>query len=220
MVLLQGDRERLRAREQPLLERLEHEAARHPVGGGGVASPSIGVLLEERVKLDLLLGVVGLERLDAPLGEAARSVPVLLEFRLHASDHHLMQLIGFGHHAAGEPLVVEHLQQRGEAVLVAAVRGGGQEQLVFEVLHHLADRLGAVGLLDVVGRARRRDVVCLVEDQQIAPARQQPAVSPMSRLAEQVHRPGALDVVHADDQAGMVAPRVHVDAALGVGAGA
>ncbi len=61
VVLLQRDRERLRAREEALLQRLQHEAAGHARRGVVVPGVGLAVSLEQGVELDLLLGVGGLE---------------------------------------------------------------------------------------------------------------------------------------------------------------
>ena len=45
-----------------------------------------------------------------------------------------------GRHAAGEALVVEQLEQRGEALRVAVVRRRREEQPVLEVRRELAQR--------------------------------------------------------------------------------
>ena len=70
--------------------------------------------------------------------------------------------------APGEALVVEQLQQRGERLLVAVVRGRGQEQPVLEVRREPPDRLGLLRVdgVDLLRRGRG-DVVRLVEDQQV-----------------------------------------------------
>ena len=49
-------------------------------------------------------------------------------------------------HAAGEALRVEDLQQRREAVRMAIVRRGGQEQSMLEAAGDLPDRLGELAI--------------------------------------------------------------------------
>ena len=95
----------------------------------------------------LLGGIIDLQGLQHPLGESVVPEVVLGEFRLQASDHHRLllavELPGVGVHPAGEPLVVQELQQGREALRVAVVRRGGQEELVLEVRGQEADRPGA-----------------------------------------------------------------------------
>ena len=75
-----------------------------------------------------------------------------------------------GVRAPGEPLVVEQFEQCREALGVAVVRRGGQEQLVLEVRGQQADRLGAQRVGGVLAPAGRGAVVGLVDDQQVEPA--------------------------------------------------
>ena len=72
--------------------------------------------------------------------------------------------------AAGEALRVEHLEQRREAVGVAVVRRGGQEQAVLETRGQLAHRPRELAGDRVARAAGRRGVVRLVEDEQRARA--------------------------------------------------
>ena len=85
-----------------------------------------------------------------------------------------------GSHAASEPLVVEQLEQGGEALAIAVVRRGGEEQLVLEVRGERPDRLGALAVGGVLARARGGDVVRLVDDQQIEAPRERRLVRPMA----------------------------------------
>ena len=71
-------------------------------------------------------------------------------------------------HAAAEPLRVEDLEQGGEAVRVAVVRRGREEQPVLEARGQVADGPGDLRVDGVVRAARGRGVVGLVEDQQRA----------------------------------------------------
>ena len=71
-------------------------------------------------------------------------------------------------HPAGEAVWIEQLEQGGEAVGMAVVRRGGQEQAVLETTSEIADRTGELRLDSVTPAARRRGVVGLVQDQQSA----------------------------------------------------
>ena len=75
VVLLQGRVERARRGEETLLERLEDEARGKSAARVRVRGAGVGVFLQECVKLLLGVRVVGLDRLDVPLGEPARSRP-------------------------------------------------------------------------------------------------------------------------------------------------
>ena len=55
------------------------------------------------------------------------------QIALEAADHHLTQLLLVRQDVAGEALVVEQLQQRGERFGVAVVRRRGQKQPMLEV---------------------------------------------------------------------------------------
>ena len=91
--------------------------------------------------------------------------------------------------AAREALRVEHLEQRREAVGVAVVRRGGQEQAVLEALGQLADRPGELARDRIARAAGRRRMMRLVEDEQRARA----------EIAEHVAQPR--DVVLVGQQA-------------------
>ena len=62
--------------------------------------------------------------------------------------------VAVGRDAAGEALVVEQFQQRGEALRVAVVRRGREEQLVLEVRRERADGLRCAASRWRTGRAR------------------------------------------------------------------
>ena len=93
-----------------------------------------------------------------------------------------------GRDAAGEALVVEQLEQGREALGVAVVRRGGEEELVLEVRGERADRLACAA-----SRSRscpapgRGDVVGLVDDQQVEAA----GVGVARRSAEDVSQTAA-----------------------------
>ena len=95
--------------------------------------------------------------------ELVGAVPVL-DFALEAADHDGAQLGGVRSDAAREALVVEQFQECGEALLIAVVRGGGEEELVFEVLADFAEGLGALRVEGEVAGAAGRGVVGLVDD--------------------------------------------------------
>jgi hypothetical protein len=90
----------------------------------------------------------------------------LAEVALEAADHDLVEQAGVGGHAAAEAVGVEDLEQRGEGVGVAVVRGGREEQAVLEALGELADGAGEVRVDGVAGARGGGGVVGLVEDQQ------------------------------------------------------
>ena len=167
-----GVGERGRAGEQPLLQQQRHQV-------GGLAAPlrlsrlrrSVGELLEQRVDLALGLRVVDRHRRCVGVREARCAVGVddvpLEPAYDGVLDRGLVRV-----DAAGEPLVVDDLQQRGERRLVAVVRGGRQEEPVREVRGEPADQLGLlrVDRVHLLGRGRG-DVVRLVEDEQVEGAR-------------------------------------------------
>ena len=116
----------------------------------------------------LFLGVIDLQGFQHSFGEAVLAEVVLGEFRLEASDHDGIplpqELLGIGGHATGEPLVVEQFEQCGEALGVAVMWGGRQEELVLEVRRDQADGLGAKRVGGVLATTCRGTVVGLVHD--------------------------------------------------------
>ena len=114
--------------------------------------------------------------------------------------------------APGEPLVVEQFEQGREALRVAVVRRGGQEELVLEVRGQQPERLGPQRVGGVLAPARRGAVVGLVHDQQVVTAGVDRLVRAGQGLPEQPQRPLPLEEVDAGDEPGEVRPRVDVDA--------
>ena len=138
LMLLQRAEERGGAGEEPFLEGHQHEVGGELLGVvPGVRLSQVGVPLQRGVDAPLLGRVIDFEGLQLPLGEPVLAEVVLGQFRLEAADHHGVPLAGelprVGGHATGEPLVVQQLQQGSEALGVAVVRRGRQEELVLEV---------------------------------------------------------------------------------------
>ena len=136
------------AGEEPLLEGHEHEVSGKPLGM--LLSPRLppgGVLSESGMDSLLLLGVIDLQGFQHPLRETVLAEVVLGEFRLEAPDHDGIplshELLGISRHATGEPLVVEQFEQGGEALGIAVVGRGREEEFVLEVGGQQADGLGA-----------------------------------------------------------------------------
>lgn len=97
-------------------------------------------------------------------------------FRIHKIDleaarHHTVALLLVGHGVAGEALVVEQFQQRGEGFLVAVVRCGHQENVVLEVRRNAADQAGALTFERLARGHRGCDVVRLVHHEDVELAR-------------------------------------------------
>ena len=126
---------------------------------------------------------------------------VLGQFGLQATDHHgvllAVELLGVGVHPTGEPLVVQKLQQGREALGVAVVRRGGQEELVLEVRGQEADRPGAERVGGVLAPARGGAVVGLVHDQHVVAAGVDRLPLGGQRLLEQPQGPLPLEEVDA-----------------------
>jgi hypothetical protein len=102
-------------------------------------------------------------------------------------------------HAAVEALVVEQLEQGGEALGVAVVRGGREEELVLEVLGEGAEGEGAVGVLGEVAASGGSDVVGLVDDQKVELARKDRLAGRREEVAEEAEGALALEVVDRGD---------------------
>ena len=111
-------------------------------------------------------------------------------------------------HAAAEPLGVEDFQQGREAVGVAVVRRGGEEQPVLEPRRQVADGAGDLRVDGVLLAAGRGGVVGLVEDQQRAAA----------EVAQPVAQRAGVGLVDQqavrDEEPGVRAPGIHAVAAL------
>ncbi len=100
-------------------------------------------------------------------GKAAQD---LADVVLEPPDHHVVQHLLVDRHAAAEPLGIEDFQQGREAIGVAVVRRGGEEQPVLEPRRQVADGAGDLRVDGVLLAAGRGGVVGLVEDQQRAAA--------------------------------------------------
>ena len=164
--------ERLDRGEQPLLEPGDEQ------GRGGLLAfrlalepllPQLPVLVEEDRQPQL--GGVGRQAVevdlpDDPLGKPAGDGP---EVFLEPADHDGFEdLLGPDGDAPAEALRVEDFQQGGEAVRVAVVGRGREEQPVLEPPGQVADGAGDLRVDGVFRAAGRGGVVGLVEDQQRA----------------------------------------------------
>ena len=208
----QASRERLDRRQQPLLK-AHHEQAGGRLGlAGGVGVPLLagGAVFVEQTR-QLQLGRVRRQPVDddafdAPLRKAAlRRADVFLQ----TPDHHVLQRLPPAHlHTAGEPVGIEQLQQRREAVRVAAMRRGRQEEAMLEAPREVADGARELRLDAVAPAARRRRMMRLVEDEQAArphPAEPGPHRIGVGRIDQQVVR-------HEEPAVGH--PRIHAEAPL------
>ena len=208
----QRDGERLDGREQLLLQ------AHHEQGGGGPGAcgaglqpflPQAAVLVEEAGEHELrgvLRQAVDDHGPHVPFRKAALDLADVL---LDAPHHHVFErALAPDRHPAGEAVRVEQLQQGGEAVGVAVVGRGGQEQAVLEAPSEIADRTGELRLDAVTPAARRGGMVGFVQDQQAArPHLAEP-------LAHGV-RPRRIDEqVVGDEKAAVGAPRVDAEPSL------
>lgn len=142
-------RERGGAGEQALLEQERHEVGRlAPAQLLRPRAPQRGELGEQPVDLPLALRVLDRDRARLPLDEPRRAVGVD-DVAFEPAHHGLAHSVAVRLDAAGEALVVEDLQQRGERRLVAVVWRRRQEQPVREVRGEPADQLGLLQ----IGRA-------------------------------------------------------------------
>ena len=209
---LQAACERLDRRQQPLLQ-ADHEqtgrglravGCRREAGLAGTA-----VLVEQPRQLELRRlrrEVVDDKALDPARREAALDLADVL---LEPPDHHVVERLAATHlDAAREARRVEQLKQRREAVGVAVVRRGREEQAMLEARAEVAHRAGELRLDAVPAAARRSGVVRLVEDQQAAGKhRTEPRAHRVGvrRIGEQVVR---------DEKAAVRGPGVDAEAAL------
>jgi len=136
---LQRSGERGDGRQQPLLQSDEGQLRqRHLLSA---LHAKLAILSEQSCELQLrrILGQAGnRDRRDDPFRERLAETA---EVGLQAAHHHRLQIPRPDFDAPGEPLRIEHLQERGEAVGMPVVRGSAQEQPVLEALCEFTDRL-------------------------------------------------------------------------------
>ncbi len=165
--------ERFYGRKQPLLQGAEDEAGGVPGRLRGLLEAGLaqGSVLVEHTRQLELRGVVGKVR-DLLLDDRAlrEFLADLAQVVLEPADEDGVVLLGRDRNAAAEALGVEDLEQCGEAVAVAVVRRGGEEQAVLETRGDVAHHAGEVRIDGVPGPTGGRRVMGLVEDQQRAGA--------------------------------------------------
>ena len=167
--------------------------------------------MQHPVRVALGLGVGHLDGLEPAAREPRGAVPVH-DVRLEPAHHHRRELIRIGADAAGEALVVQHLQERGEGFRVAVVRRRREEQLVLEMRGEQADGVRAIRVRRVPPAAGGGHVMRLVDDQQVeGPGEDRPA-GRGQHVAEEAQGALALEVVDGGDEAREVRPRIHVQA--------
>ena len=171
-VLLQGRVKRFRRGEETFLQELDHKFGGVLLGGvAGLAHAPLAVFLEQRVGIKLLPRVCDADSGDLALGEARRAIPAFGQFRFEAAHHHGVQLFGIRFDSPGETLVIEQLQQGGKAFAIAVMRRGREKELVLEMRREAAYGQGALRVGGVLAAARRRDVMHLIDDQEVEAAR-------------------------------------------------
>src|SRR5690606_11742154 len=106
----------------------------------------------------------------------------------------------------------EQFQKGAEALPVAVVRGGRQEELVFEVRSKFSQCLSAERVGCVLATTGRSTIVGLVADQQVVLAGVDRLARRRQCLSEQAKRSLSFEEVDAGDGPGEVAPRIDMDA--------
>ena len=208
----QGNGECLDRRQQLLLQPHHEQSGRGAGARGYVLEPGLpdAAVLVEQPRQHELRRILRQPVDHDPAHVACRETALqFADVLLDAADHDVFQGALAAHrHAAGEAVGVEQFQQRSEAVGVAIVGRSGQEQAVLEAPAEIADGAGELGLDAVASAARRRRVVCFVQDQQAA--RRQLA----QPLAHRI-RVGRVDEqIVRHDEAAVGAPRVDPEATL------
>ena len=206
------DGECLDGREQLLLQAHHEQAGGGPSACRGVLQPLLpqaAVLVEKARENELRRILREILDGDAPhlsLGKAALDLAHVL---LDAPHHHVFErVVAPDRYAAGEAVWIEQLQQGGEAVGVAVVRRGGQEQTVLETPAAIANGPGELRLDAVTPAARRRGVMGFVQDQQAA---RQHLAEPLAHGV----RVGRIDEkVVRDEKPAVGAPRIDAEAAF------
>jgi len=169
---LEGAGEGLDGGEEPLLE-VRRDELRRGLGGlsrsGEALGSQRGVAVEKLCEAQL--GGVGREAVDIHLDDLApREVARdLAEVALEAPDHDGVEKLRPLHRdAAAEAERVEQLEERGEAVRVAVVGRGREEEAVLEAGREVADGLRESRVDGVLRPRGGRGVVRLVEDEKRA----------------------------------------------------
>ena len=142
---------------------------------------------------------------DVTLGETALD---LADVVLEPADHDVVEHLLLDGHAAAEALRVEDLQQGGEAVGVAVVRRGRQEQPMLEPRGQVADGPGDLRVDGVLLAAGRGGVVGLVQDEQRAAAEVAQPVAERAGVGFVDQEP------MRDEEPGVGAPGIDAEAAL------
>ena len=206
-----GVREGGRAGEQPLLEQQRDQVDGLAAAGGCARlRRSAANSASSPWTCALALGVLDGDRRRLPLDEPGLPSAFTMS-RLSRRTTVSLDGLRVRVHPAGEALVVEDLQQRGERRLVAVVRRRRQEQPVGEVRREPADQLGLLRV-DGVDLLRRGggDVVRLVEDQQVEGSRgiavpSGGSTSSSSRCASAPRSQGRLTMVSGKTANGLAA---------------
>ena len=173
-VHLQGAQEGSDRRQEPLLQTDEGELRqrgllRRQLGDAALAQLAIGREPTPEIELRRILGKArNPDGLDLALRECLAEAT---QIGLQPANHDRLEVLRARLDAAREALRIEHLEQRREAVGMAVVRRGGQEQAVLEALGQLAYRPRELAGDRVARPAGRRGVVRLVEDEQRARAK-------------------------------------------------
>jgi hypothetical protein len=135
------------------------------------------------------------------------------DLRFQATHHDRGELARIGTYATLEPLVIEQLKQRRETLGVPVVGGGAEEQAVLEVRRHRPDGVRPVGIEGVEVATRGSDIVRLIEDEQIEPAREDRLARQGQELSKEAQGTLALEEVDRGDEAGEVRPGIDVQSA-------
>ncbi len=213
LMLLQGGQKRRRRGEQTLLEQLEHKLSRGALDRIGLLLlAQRGVGLQLAMHLAFLIGVGDFKRMQFAARKARAAVPVG-QFALEPAHHHLGERLAVGRNAPRKALVIKQFEQRRETLGIAIVRRGGQEQAMLEMRRQQADGGGALRIDRIAPDAGRRDIVGLIDNQQIkAPGIGHIALG-RQRLAEQADRTVALEIIHRSNQTRKMRPGIDVQTA-------
>ena len=170
-MLLERGVKRFRRGEEAFLQEHSHKFGGVLFGGvAGLAQTLLAVFREQRVDITLRLRVLDADGGDFAFGEARSAIPAFGQFGFEAAHHHGVQLFGIRLNAPGETLVIEQFQQGGKAFAVAVMRRCREEEFMLEMRREAADGQGALRVRGVFAAARRRDVVRLIDDQQVEAA--------------------------------------------------
>ena len=174
------------------------------------AFAALDVCLQLPPGVPLVLAILHRQRLEPPFGINALAVRID-QIALQPTDHHSGELRVAGEDVSRKPLIIEKFKERGEGLGVTVVRRGCEKQFVLEVWRGQTNQTGPEAF-DSVAADSRRDVVSLVDDQQV----ELPGMADVRGqcVPQKTQAFTLLGPVHRRDETGKRRPRIGVETSL------